>query len=644
VGLRFALLYSVGWLAWLLTLPPRPSAAMVVASGVPLLILASLAKYRGHAGSWRSFAARTWDWHALAAVLLMALGVQFADAHGVTTDGVIYFSQLRSVIFDRDLDVVAEFAYLRQPPRPSHVVPIGPTFVWLPLYVSVALVDALGRASGWWSSAVADPAALGLTQPYVRAALVSSFAIGTVGLCALHGYLRRTFSAGVAFSASVLLLGATPLVWYMVYEPAMTHAASFGFVALFVVAAARFTSVHITAGQSLLLGALLGLAMMTRPQEAVFALFPAVLLGLSREPLAARTRAALRLAKWAFLGVAPFIALQAAHSVILLNREQFALVGGGGYLDLFHSQWADTLWSSWHGFFTWTPVTYLAFIAMFVYVIRDRGWAVAAILIVLVMAWVNGSTADWPAGWSFGGRRFTSVLAVLAPGVAFIVHGLTRRPMIALSIVAAGAIAWNQLLVVQHRAGMLPADQPINFARLIRQQAALATAPPFAYPFAFPANVVFAWRTGLPIDAYDLLGSERLRPSMDVDMTVDAERYLTSGWAGHVTDPFGALRWIEGGGAEMLLPLDLPVDQPIRVAWTARTRRLSPPETATFALVINGRETFRFTPETEQASFFEFTVPAGADLWVRGFNRVAFERTAGSPPLAIYRVAVGPRN
>lgn len=630
----------VGWLVWLLTLPPRPSPWLVVPVSLPLLALVSWLAHRGHPERWQDFIRTNADAHLLGVVFLVALGVQLVDSHGVTTDGVIYFTQLRSALFDRDLDVAAEFAFLQQAARPSHVVPIGPTFVWLPLYAAVAAVDAVGRWLGL-STAPSDPAGLGLTLPYVRAALVSSFAIAVIGLLAIHRRLRREFPAGAATASTLLVFLATPLVWYMVYEPAMTHAASFGFAALFVVAADRWTAVDMPARRSLLLGALLGLAFMTRPQEALFALFPATLLLYAPGPLGARLRAARRLAGWAFLGALPFLALQALHSSILFSREPFALVGGGGYLDVFQSRWADTLWSSWHGFFSWTPIAYLAFIAMFFYAVRNRGWAIAAILIVLAMAWVNGSTVDWAAGWSFGGRRFTSVLAVLAPGIALMIGGLTRRPMIALVLVAVGATAWNVLLVRQYERGMLTPGAPVSFGQIVRQQAALATAPPFVYPFAFPANAWFAWRTGLRVGQYDLLGSESLRLSFDLEMTADANRYLVEGWGAHVSDSFGELRWIDGEGAELLLPLDLPVDRTIRVAWTARTRRLEPPEPATFALVINGRETFRFTPDTEQSSFFAFVLPPGSDLFVRGFNRIAFERRSGSAPLAVYRIAVG---
>jgi hypothetical protein len=127
---------------------------------------------------------------------------------------------------------------------------------------------------------------------------------------------------------------------------------------------------------------------------------------------------------------------------------------------------------------------------------------------------------------------------------------------------------------------------------------------------------------------------------MTIEMTADAERYLVNGWAAHVSDPFGELRWIDGDSAALVLPLDIPTARDLMFSWAARTRHLQPPETATFALMLNGRETFRFTPDTEQPSMFSFTIPANDNLLIRGFNRITFERRSGTPPIGIYRISI----
>jgi hypothetical protein len=640
------------WLAWLLTLPPRPSAWLVALSGAPLLLAVSWARAGASGEPWLVFVRRRLDSHALAGVLLIALGVQFEDTHGITTDGVIYFTQLRSAIFDRDLDVAAEFAILGQPPRPYHVVPIGPTILWLPLYLMVAAVDAVGRVGGLWPPA-SDPAAVGLTMPYVRAALVSSFVMGAIGLAVLQRHLRAEFGPAVAFAATLLVFGATPLVWYMVYEPSMTHAASFGFVAVFVVAAARWTSIAISRGRAVMLGVLLGLAFITRPQEALFALVPAVLILTTADPLGLRVRAALRLGALAFAGVAPFLALQAVHSAILFSREPFALVGTDGYIDFLRSRWADTLWSSWHGFLSWAPVAYIALLGTAAYATRRWRWALAAIVIVFLMAWVNGSTADWAAGWSFGGRRFTSCLVVLAPGLAFVVHQLVRQPIVAIAGLALAAVVWNQLLVAQYTRDMLPAGESVSFGRVVRQQAELATRPPFFYPFALPANAWFAWRTGLPIDAYDLLGPEPLRASIDLALDEAAGPFLVSGWGPRGSDPWGDLRWLEGGRAELVLPLDPSSGGSLQMEIHARSRLLDPPVRGVIALAVNGTPIGTLAPRAEGPSTVTFLVDRAR--FTRGWNRVTFEHVgaehgddigdsgpvaAGPVPVAVYRVVI----
>ncbi|MEZ5291642.1 MAG: hypothetical protein R2745_11195 [Vicinamibacterales bacterium] len=616
------------WVGLLLTLPPRPSPWLVVASGLPVLALASWQWARRRGRSWREHVAETADVHAVGLVLLYGVGVLLPDTHGITTDGVTYFAQLRSLVFDRDLDVAREFAVLGQPARPNHVVPVGPTLIWAPLYLTVVLVDAIGRTVGAWPSP-SDPTTLGLGLPYVRAALLSSYALGAVGLAVLHWHLRQRFSPAIACLTTTLVFGATPLFWYMVYEPSMAHAASFGVAALFSVAAARWvpedTSGPGGRAKSLVLGTLLGAAFAVRSQDAAFAILPALLVLATAEPWPARIRRALPLAGWAFLGALPWLVLQAVHSTILLSRYRYNFMGQGGYFDPWHSRWIDTLFSSWHGLFSWTPVVYVAALGTIAYLARERRWAASALVVLFTTAWANGATQDWAGGWSFGGRRFTSALVLLAPGLALAIEWVVRRPLVAIAPLAVGALWWNHLLMVQYTTGALPKDEAVNFGRLVRQQADVATAAPYAYPFAFPANVWFAWRNGLPVDKYDVLGPVVPGPAFEIRFDRGVDKYLLQGWEAPTGDEWGSAWWIGATPATMTVPLALAPGR-VQLTLTTRTRLEEPVVQAALAVDVNGVQVGQFAAGVPEPSTSTITIQAdvAARILRRGFNTLAF--------------------
>ena len=225
---------------------------------------------------------------------------------------------------------------------------------------------------------------------------------------------------------------------------------------------------------------------------------------------------------------------------------------------------------------------------------RMRAWAILTLALLLAMAWVNGSTADWAAGWSFGGRRFTSMLVMLAPGLALVVESALRRPQWLLGLVVAAIVAWNYGLMVQYTAGMVPKDEPVSFGRVVRQQAELATRPPFLYPFSFPANVWFAWREGLPVDRYDLLAVEPITSDVEIVMNARAERFLLEGWEAPGGDEWGAHWWLNGSPAVMAVPVDIADRRAAEVEITARTRFEEPTVEARLELRVNGRPAGQF--------------------------------------------------
>jgi hypothetical protein len=436
-------------------------------------------------------------------------------------------------------------------------------------------------------------------------------AVGMLGLVGLYRRLRAEFPASVGIVTVVLVLGATPLAWYALLEPALIEVIGFAIVAW-----------------------LAAFAGSRSPSETS-----------SRFRTVAVTAAALVPLFVGWLTLAPQSSIQPASA-----------------------RFPEALFSSWNGFLSWTPVVYLAAVGSVGYFRRDREWALATLLALIATAWLVGSADQWASVRTFGGRAMMPVLALLAPGLALVIESARKRPALALIPLVVAPLLWNHLLMVQYTVGMLPKDEPVSFARMVRQQADGYSRTWRVYPFAFPANVLFAWREGLPVDRYDTLALEPRVASLDLVMDRMAGRFLLEGWDGMTAEGEAPGWWIGGRTATLAVPLALPDGRPVRISVTARSRHEEPVVEADLALLINGKQLFEFTPSAAAASEAQFTLSPEAienlQLFRDGFNRITFAsrgqhrvdptdtgrpgplaRRAGRPawPVAVYRVTITAR-
>jgi hypothetical protein len=332
-------------------------------------------------------------------------------------------------------------------------------------------------------------------------------------------------------------------------------------------------------------------------------------------------------------------------------------------LQLWPSRWVDVLFSSWHGFLSWTPVVYAAVIGTAAYARRNRTWAFASLAILLAAAWAAGARSDWSTAPGFSARRMAPLLAILAPGLAYLLDVTRRRPAIAIAPLVLAPLVWNHLLMLQYTVGLLPKDEPVSFARLVRQQADAYARSANFYPFAFPASVWFAWHERVPVDRYDLLALEPRRSAVDLLFDRRVTRFLLDGWDAPATEASAPAWWLRGREAALALPLSLPQDQPVEITVKARSRFEEPVVHGDLALVVNGQTIGEFSPAAASASEARFIVPAEQRLWREGINRIAFvsrgthrvdpsdqrspgplARRGGNPawPVAIYRLTIRP--
>ena len=285
--------------------------------------------------------------------------------------------------------------------------------------------------------------------------------------------------------------------------------------------------------------------------------FPATLLLMSgAAPLRTRTAARDGSPAGRFVGALPFLAAAgAALACPAQPRGSSRSSATGATWICSHSRWADTLWSSWHGFFSWTPVAYLAFVAMFFYAVRHRRLGVAH-----DAHRPGDGLGQWLDG-RLGGR------VVLRRTTVY------QRPRCSGARPRADAFGIDQAaddcagarrcgrddmesapLTRQYQRG----SAGLRCLGQLRADCATASGVRNGSAVHLPVRVsgqrlvCVANRAAASIDTICSGPSRCARHSIS---RCQAMRVVicTHGWGAHVSDPFGELRWIDGDGAELAL-------------------------------------------------------------------------------------------
>ena len=484
----------------------------------------------------------------LLALLPLVLAALYLQPQRVASDGIFYYTPLHSLVVDGDLDFENEYRVLGAPAgyfqrtesgRLPNNFSIGPALVWLPWFVLAHLLGELG---------LYRPTGFG--YPYFTAIATGTVAAGFVGVVCLFRFLRAYFPSGIAFVSTLLVWLATFHVWYMVFEPSMSHAMAMASVAGFLLLThegARGVKAFV------LLGALGGVVALMRWQNVVFVPVALVVSWSMHGRLRVREVAA---AGAAFLLVfsPQLVYWKALYGSFLLIPQ------GGGYIDWTAPELEAVLFSSRHGLLSWAPVLWLGVLG-FPGFLRRKPLLGGSLLVAMLVAWyVNASVYDWWAGASFGSRRFDAALPALALGIAvslqWIVWQVQRRPLIATAVLLGPFVAWNAMLMGVYFEGAVPPDAPASFRQAAADGIELVynrTGYPPSWPAAF-------WRTlhsGTPLATYDLEGALALSNNVDIRMGDNDALYLGRGWTlpsrGRVTT-----RSTRGSEAEIFVALAEP--------------------------------------------------------------------------------------
>jgi hypothetical protein len=459
---------------------------------------------------------------ALAA--LLALGVLYATvlsadvmAH-VQGDGHYTYLWARSLAFDGDLDLTNDYALCGDPwrmltpkepgLRPQNTWPVGPALLWSPALLAARALGVGGPPHGCFGARAEVAMAVTCLAGWLT--VVLAFVVA-----------RRRVGEGPALLAALAVGLATALPYYTAILPSYSHAPSAFAVALFL---ERWDATRgaVTWRRWLLLGVLLGVVVLMRPQDAVVVLAP---LGewLALAATAVRLRRAgdaLRLVGRGVLFVS-VAALVFSPQMVAWKRSYgawLAVPQGPFYMRWEHPFVDGFLFGSSNGLLSWTPVLYLAFVGLALGTAKraTRGLALPLALMVAASVYVNAAVWDYWGAVGFAGRRITDMSLPFALGIALTLERLfawaERRPRAFAGLATAAAFAlaaaWNgaamkgvaTFKLETYREAPMPTFWRTTFDILVD-----AVYPRLGNPFALPGSAPLAWRYGTTPDRFDVL-------------------------------------------------------------------------------------------------------------------------------------------
>ncbi len=313
---------------------------------------------------------------------------------------------------------------------------------------------------GHWSAGMLGHPQDGFSPPYQWAIAFSPVFYCILALFLLRRVLKRFFSEATVALTLLLLVLATNAVQYISVDNAQSHGYLFALYALVLWATIKWHEVP-RIRHAVVIGAIIGLAMVARPTEAIM-LFISLLWNTGSKAEAkvkwAQVRAHRTHIAWA---------MGAAFLPVLPQLVYWKVVTGSWVFDV-GSKWDfllphfRVLFGGEKGWFIYTPVTVLFIAGLFL--MRGRPWRKSVLTFTLLNLWIVIAWHDWHYGGSYSARALVQSYPVLAlPFAAVAERALATRWKYVFLPLCAYLLAVNLFQIKQYNNGVLHYDR-MNFA------------------------------------------------------------------------------------------------------------------------------------------------------------------------------------
>ncbi|PIS28125.1 hypothetical protein COT42_09080 [Candidatus Saganbacteria bacterium CG08_land_8_20_14_0_20_45_16] len=387
-------------------------------------------------------------------------------------DCIGYYSYLRSLMIDHDLEFQNDFTLFGWPRRAQEKTDlghttnpwsVGPAILWAPAFVLAHLYSLLLNAVG-------HPVPLnGVSFVYDFFIVVFSMGSGLLGLIFIYKFLRFFFSAALSLTTVLAFFYASTLVFYQFHEPTMSHVLSVFAVSGFIYFwYDKFLQKR--SGDWLWLGVWAGLIILIRSQNIFFVLGPllAETIVMFKREQSVGFRWLLGPAQLLIMAFLCFIPQMLAWK--FLYGSCFTIPQGEGFMKWGAPQIPSLLFSTNHGLITYTPIMLFCLIGFLLVnrvSKREQMLAGTFFLIFCCELYINAAASDWGAGWAFGARRFSAGAIMFAWGLGMFLRWSNYRQWLRYLVLSGVAllVIFNLLFYFQWAYGLIPRGEALTLTQ-----------------------------------------------------------------------------------------------------------------------------------------------------------------------------------
>jgi hypothetical protein len=400
-------------------------------------------------------------------LILTVLILMLHPSWEIGSDGYGYYIYLRSLFFDHNFNFYNEYKQFDDfygtwmGPRitpASHIgnlFSIGPSLAWTPFFlIGHSMQNLFNFPDNYHQLS-------GFNWPYQAAISIGSIFYFVLGLLFLFLSLCKLFNEKISFWITSSIWLISPLIFYVVYEPSMSHAISFfAITGLFYFFLKYYLPKQQLKPKNIIfLGFWIGIASLIRWQNVSFIILPLFLIYFQNNALLKKVKQTVILFFTIILVFTPQLLMWHYLYGSFLVAPQ-----GSKFFNLLTPHLWQLLFSGYHGLFIWQPLLLLGLIGLIIYYKKNRTLAFILTIALAFQIYINSALTDWMAGGSFGARRLDNSFFIFAIGLAEISSRLSKKKI--LTVILAGliiiGIAWNILLMVATARGILPLNQSVT--------------------------------------------------------------------------------------------------------------------------------------------------------------------------------------